>query len=66
MKLPIPPKPANVSLFFFMRFYANKDLLTGSDWYDWQTIEDIPPCGLFEFPPAEELKFQFAPANYDF
>lgn len=66
MKLPIPPKPANVSLFFFMRFYANKDLLTGSDWYDWTTIADIPPCGLFEFPAAAELKFYFAPANFDF
>lgn len=66
MKLPIPEKPENVSLFFFHRFYANRDMLTGSDWYDWKTITDIPPCGLFDFPPSAELKFDFAPANADF
>lgn len=66
MKLPLPEKPEGVSLFFFLRFYANTDLLTGSDWYDWQTVENIPPCGLFDFPDKEKLKFRFAPANEDF
>lgn len=66
MKTPMPPKPDNVSLFFFRRFWANTDLSVGNDWYNWKNIENIPTCGLFDFPPATELEFYPAPANVDF
>lgn len=66
MKMPMPPIPKNVSLFFFRRFYANTDLAVQDDWYNWKNIEDIPTCGFFDFPPATSLEFYPAPVNVDF
>jgi hypothetical protein len=66
MKTPMPPKPDNVSLFFFRRFWANTDLSVGDDWYDWKNIENIPTCGIFDFPSPLTLEFDPAPANVEF
>jgi hypothetical protein len=39
----LPPVPAGVSMYFYMKFAAGGEEFC-DEWYRFPTIEDLPPC----------------------
>lgn len=62
----LPPAPPECSMYFWVRFFANADPTIGDEWYNWKALENLPPCGHFDFAQGGSLSFRFAPSTRDF
>ncbi|WP_139230481.1 MULTISPECIES: hypothetical protein [unclassified Pseudomonas] len=61
------PTPApGVSLYFQIRFFAEQNPENGADWYDWHSLENIPPCGYFTFGSVDSLRYTYPTATEKF
>ena len=55
----LPPVPAGVSMYFYMRFAA------GDEWYRFKTMADMPPCLKHDYP-TRDLEFRVPPLCHSF
>ncbi|VVD30911.1 hypothetical protein [Paraburkholderia dioscoreae] len=55
----LPPVPAGVSMYFYMKFALGGEEF-GDEWYRFPTLEDLPPCLKHDYP-TRELQFRVPP-----
>ena len=60
----LPPLPAGVSMYFYIRFAAG-DETVGDEWYRFKTMADMPPCLKHDYP-TRDLEFRVPPVCRSF
>lgn len=64
---PLPPVPESISAYFFMRMCTDAFCEDGSEWYDFQSLDNLPPYSCkYELDIDNPISFRRPPGTDGF
>ncbi|MEL7968079.1 hypothetical protein AAG587_17050 [Vreelandella neptunia] len=64
---PLPPVPEGISAYFFMRMCTDAFCEDGSEWYDFQSLDNLPPYSCkYELDIDNPISFRRPPGTEGF